>query len=283
MKKLTGPVLAVLVLVSCFGFMGPRHHEKQNIKVISFNIRNSSAWSTRHDGENCWMNRREAVARMISQEKPDAIGLQEMLGDQVRFLDSVLVGYQRVGVGRDDGDTSGEYMAVYFNKDRFRLERSATYWLSATPDHPSRGWDAACIRTVTMVLLKEKGSGRRWLYMNTHLDHVGPVARAESAKELRRLADEWGGKSLPVVVGGDMNSSLEDTIFNVLYAGNLLSARTLAAPCDTLPTYNAYGKEKASQIDHFFVRNLQPKSFRLLDGDYGVPYISDHYPIEMEF
>ena len=34
-------------------------------------------------------------------------------------------------------------------------------------------------------------------------------------------------------------------------------------------------------IDHLFVRNMKCLSYRTLDGDYGVPYISDHYPIEI--
>lgn len=52
---------------------------------------------------------------------------------------------------------------------------------------------------------------------------------------------------------------------------------------DNKLTYNAYGKGKANQIDHFFVRKLRPLAFRTLDGDYGVPYVSDHYPVMMSF
>ena len=160
----------------------------------TFNIRNSSAWSTQHDGINCWANRRAAVASMIAQEQPDAIGLQEVLNDQLHFLDSALVDYERIGVGRDDGDTNGECMAVYFRKDRFLLEKSATYWLSETPTAVSRGWDAACKRTVTMVLLEDRETHYEWLYMNTHLDHVGAIARAE--------ADELYNQCMEIIVKG---------------------------------------------------------------------------------
>lgn len=254
---------------------------RNEVKVISFNIRNSSEMSERQDGSYYWTYRKDAVAKMLVAERPDAIGLQEALIDQIAFLDSALVGYQRVGVGRDDGATEGEWMAIYFRRDRFDLVKSATYWLSETPDKPSRGWDAACRRTVTVVQLRDRISGKDWVYMNTHLDHVGKTARAESTKQLRKLADEWN--AVPIVIGGDMNSTLEDTIFLSLTDAGLLSARDLAPITDNKLTYNAYGKGKAQQIDHFFVRKLRPLAFRTLDGDYGVPYVSDHYPVMMSF
>ena len=254
---------------------------RNEVKVISFNIRNSSEMSERQDGSYYWTYRKDAVAKMLVAERPDAIGLQEALIDQIAFLDSALVGYQRVGVGRDDGATEGEWMAIYFRRDRFDLVKSATYWLSETPDKPSRGWDAACRRTVTVVQLRDRISGKDWVYMNTHLDHVGKTARAESTKQLRKLADEWD--AVPIVIGGDMNSTLEDTIFLSLTEAGLLSARDLAPISDNKLTYNAYGKGKAQQIDHFFVRKLRPLAFRTLDGDYGVPYVSDHYPVMMSF
>lgn len=254
---------------------------RNEVKVISFNIRNSSEMSERQDGSYYWTYRKDAVAKMLVAERPDAIGLQEALIDQIVFLDSALVGYQRVGVGRDDGATEGEWMAIYFRRDRFDLVKSATYWLSETPDKPSRGWDAACRRTVTVVQLRDRISGKDWVYMNTHLDHVGKTARAESTKQLRKLADEWD--AVPIVIGGDMNSTLEDTIFQTLTEVRLLSARDLAPITDNKLTYNAYGKGKAQQIDHFFVRKLRPLAFRTLDGNYGVPYVSDHYPVMMSF
>ena len=77
-----------------------------------------------------------------------------------------------------------------------------------------------------------------------------------------------------------MNSTLEDSIFLPLTAANLISARDIADTTDNAITYNAFGKAEGKQIDHFFVRGWSKVPlFRTLDGDYGVPYISDHYPI----
>lgn len=262
-------ILFLLTAILLTGCASPK------LTFMSFNIRNSSAWKT--DGENNWNNRREAVAKMILEQHPDAIGMQEMLPDQVAFLDSALAGtYRRIGVGRDDGKNKGENMCIYYNTQRLRLVGYRTYWLSDTPDSVSFGWDAACRRTVTLGMFEERSTGRRFTYLNTHLDHVGQVARRNSVLQLCDLANKCDG---PVIIGGDMNSDLSDPIFSPLKEQQLSSARDIAPVSDSLLTYNAYGKGKPSRIDHFFVRDFSVMEFHTLNGDFGVPYISDHYPV----
>jgi len=267
MKKLAFILLAALLTSGC---------ANEKITLMSFNIRNSSAWA--EDGENCWNNRREAVAAMILKETPDAVGMQEVLPDQLAYLDSALGGsYRRIGVGRDDGDTLGENMCIYYNYNRLLLVGWKSYWLSETPDSVSFGWDAACRRTVTVGIFEDIHSGHHFTYMNTHLDHVGKVARRNSVLQLCRMADEADG---PVVIGGDMNSGISDSIFIPLRRNGLLSARDIAPITDTSYTFNGYGKCAPSRIDHFFVRGMDVNEFHTLDGSYGVPYISDHYPVK---
>lgn len=263
---------ALLVLVGC----GQRQDE---LEIISFNIRYNS-WNN-IDGENGWANRRDAVVRMIREERPAAIGLQEALIDQLLYLDSCLPEYRRIGVGRDDGKEAGEFMAIYYDTTRLsaRLDLSTTLWLSETPWEPSKGWDAACYRTVTCAFFTDKISGKSFSYHNTHLDHMGAVARAESAKYLAELTDDSEG--FPVILGGDMNSTIDDTIFNAFCKVGLQPARELTDSTSHTITYNAFGKGEGSVIDHFFVKDLEVVSFRTLNGDFGAPYISDHYPIAM--
>ena len=265
-------IFALLLICSC-------SMPADELKIISFNIRYNSYENI--DGENGWPNRKEAVVRMIREERPAAIGLQEALIDQLQYLDSCLPNYRRIGVGRDDGVEGGEFMAIYYDTSRLsaRLDLSTTLWLSETPWEPSKGWDAACYRTVTCVFFTDKKSGQSFCYHNTHLDHMGPVARAESAKYLAELTDESEG--FPVILGGDMNSTIDDTIFNAFYSVGLKPVREMTDSTSNAITYNGYGKEEGKVIDHFFVKDLKVVSFRTLNGDYGVPYISDHYPIEI--
>ena len=141
-----------LILILLMAFGGPL--SAQPMTVISFNIRYNSYNNI--DGENGWPNRKAAVARMILEERPVAIGLQEALIDQLQYLDSALPGYHRVGVGRDDGKEAGEFMAIYYDTARLELVSGTTRWLSATPEEPSLGWDAACRRTVTITRFRDR-------------------------------------------------------------------------------------------------------------------------------
>ena len=269
MKRIAIIFSALLLLGSC-------SKPADELKIISFNIRYNSYENI--DGENGWPNRKEAVVRMIREERPAAIGLQEALIDQLLYLDSCLPEYRRIGVGRDDGNEGGEFMAIYYDTTRLELVGQNTWWLSETPHEPSKGWDAACYRTATLALLRDRKSGKEFVYLNTHLDHVGQVARSEGAKYIAYILDN---DSSPVILGGDMNSTIDDTIFNAFYKVGLKSAREMTDSTSNAITYNGYGKEEGKVIDHFFVKDLKVVNFRTLNGDYGVPYISDHYPIEM--
>ncbi len=253
--------------------------QAQKVKLVSFNIRYNSVVPI--DGDNVWENRREAVVKMILDESPDAIGLQEALSDQLEYLDRQLPRYRRVGVGRDNGIDEGEFMAIYYNVDKLELVSSKTRWLSETPCRPSLGWDAACRRTVTIARFRVKESGREFVYLNTHLDHVGAKARDKSAQLIAKIAATMSADGTPVVVGGDMNSTINDTIFDAFYMGGLSAARSMTFRTSHAITYNAFGKSDGTVIDHFFVRGFKIRRFRTLNGNYGVPFISDHYPIEI--
>jgi hypothetical protein len=156
---------------------------KHYLKFISFNIRLGSDWSKGQDGEYCWDNRKATVVRMIRQENPDAIGLQEVLPNQLAYLDSALSDYQRYGIGREDGKSQGEHMAIFLKKDRLELVKCGTYWLSQTPDSVSMGWDAGCHRTVTM--------GKPVGYL---VD--GALSREENLRLLMEARSQVGGNYL---------------------------------------------------------------------------------------
>ena len=124
----------------------------QTIKVVTYNIR----YDNLGDGENRWAIRKDFLANQMKFCEPDVLGIQEGLSHQVNYLDSSLVNYSYVGVGRDDGETKGEYSAIFFNDKRFQLIDNSTFWLSGTPEKPSVGWDAAMERICTYALLKDQ-------------------------------------------------------------------------------------------------------------------------------
>lgn len=274
MKRLFAALCAVLFVVPLLAAEGA-----EPIRLISYNLRNSGA----DDGANNWEKRSHATRQMLCEERPDLFGVQEALADQLAFLDACCPDYGRVGVGRDDGDRSGETMAIYYNRKRFELLDSGTLWLSETPDRVSRGWDGACNRTMTWVELRDRRSGKEFFYFNTHLDHQGRTAREEGVKLVVAKIREIAGKS-PAVLGGDFNTPTDSPIFKPLKS-SMKSAREKAPVSDDKGTFNGFGSAPDTiVIDHLYFRGrLSCLRFATLDGSYGAPYISDHYPILMEF
>lgn len=250
------------------------------LKIISYNIRTLA-----RDGENSWQFRKHATKNMIELHKPDAFGLQEAMLPHMQYIDSVCPQYARVGVGRSDGKEGGEFVTIYYNKERFDLLDSGTFWLSETPDQVSRGWDAALPRITTWVKLRDKATKRKFFYFNTHFDHKGTTARVESSKLIVEKIREIAGKKAAVVLTGDFNIESENEALQPLY-DNMSAARRCAPITDNKGTYNGWGLLKRNTvIDHIFYdgRKVKCNAFRTLDDDYGAKFISDHFPLEAIF
>jgi endonuclease/exonuclease/phosphatase family metal-dependent hydrolase len=150
------------------------------------------------------------------------------------------------GSGREDGDKIGEISPVLYRRDTFDLVRSAHTWLSETPDKPSKGWDADCIRALASVVLQHKATGQQLAAFNTHLDHRGVVARKKSVgvilEVIKRTCRTEGangeGAILPFVLTGDFNSTPEREAYRAcLNSGLALDAY------DATPEARRFGPE----------------------------------------
>lgn len=251
------------------------------IELISFNIRQGSA--AEKDGPYRWTKRREAVLDMIEQRSPSVIGIQEGEIDQVRYLERHCPQFARIGVGRDDGAEGGEIMAIFYRSDRFDVPASGTFWLSETPGQVSRGWDAACNRTVTWAQLREKATGKEFYYLNTHFDHMGETARRESARMVADFVRERIPDGATVIVGGDLNTDISHPGLAPLKEA-LQTARDIADPTDRGGTFNGFGSAPGNiVIDHIFCRNVSDPALETLRDGYGAGYLSDHYPVVFTF
>ncbi|MBR3683060.1 MAG: endonuclease/exonuclease/phosphatase family protein [Tidjanibacter sp.] len=246
------------------------------VKVITYNIR----LSTGNDGDNSWQYRKQASVNMIRAEKPTLIGFQEMLSDQVNYLLESLPEYKMIGVGRDDGAKAGEFMSIFYRTDKVELLEWDTFWLSPTPDVPSKGWDASYKRTCTWATFRSLATGTTFAHFNTHLDHQGVVAQKEGLKLVVEKIGELVPADMPVFLTGDFNIPTDNEAFAML-DGVLLDARKTSPETDQRATYNAWGGREAT-IDHIFYRKTTPYVFKVLRNEnYGAPYISDHYPVSL--
>ena len=177
--------------------------EEDAFNLASFNIRCPSPSDTEN---HFWSNRFPYVVQVINNRRFDIVGMQELAPKQRKYLDEALGdGWGRIGIGRLPED-KGESMTIYYRKDRFECLDTDTFWLSETPREPgSVSWNTACPRICTWGLFRDKRTGRKFRYYNTHLDHISNEARVNGMRiilsEMRRLSQ---GET--VFLTGDMNA-----------------------------------------------------------------------------
>lgn len=271
-------LLSAIVCAANVGAKAPKAPEKDSfngVKAVSFNIRVGTA----KDGTNSWEYRADAVLAMIQDLSPDVMGLQEALYTQIAPLAYFLDDYKWVGVGRDDGKKGGEYMAIFYNKKRVSLTKWGTFWLSETPEKPSKGWDAAYMRTATWALMKDKRSGRKFYVVNTHLDNEGAQARAEGLSLILERIEKMNPEGLPLLVMGDFNMPVSDPsmapVRKVMH-----DCRAVAAKSDDKDTCHDWGRHYSS-IDFIWEKGFGSciEYETVTRGYGGRAFVSDHFPI----
>ncbi|MBR5833967.1 MAG: endonuclease/exonuclease/phosphatase family protein [Bacteroidales bacterium] len=267
------------MIIVAAAFLLPQFASAQNaeLKVMSYNIRMGSA----NDGTNSWVYRCGGTIEMLEDQMPDVFGVQEALKDQLDFIKEFADNYKWVGVGRDDGKKAGEYMAIFWNKKTMKLIDWGTFWLSETPNEPSMGWDAACMRTATWALMKDKRTGKRFYFVNTHLDHVGVEARKNGLKLIVDSIAEINPEGYPMVLTGDFNIKPTAAELKDLDS-RMKSARKFASKTDSHATFNNWGKAKADEIiDYIYYSGFSSclEYQTVTKKYYDRKFISDHYPI----
>ncbi len=252
------------------------------VKVMSFNIR----LDVKSDGANWWENRKDKVAGLMKYYGADFIGGQEVQHHQLMYLKEQLSSYDHIGVGRDDGKEKGEYSCIFYNKEKFVPVKQGTFWLSQTPDTVSMGWDAVCNRVCTWGLFRLGKTKKMIWVFNTHFDHVGKLARTESAKLiLAKMKELTDGKNYPVVFMGDLNSKPADEPVSILNT-ELNNARTISAetPYGPADTWNGFkfNQQPEGCIDYIFTNRhekLSVRKFATITDSYDLKYPSDHFPV----
>lgn len=169
-------------------------------RVMSFNI----CWDKKEQCSNCWSSRKQIVASMIRFHRVDLVGLQEPYYDQMVDLEELLPEFGWYGVGLEDGQKKGLFDAIMYRKDRYKLLDKDSFFLSPTPQKPSKGWNAKYKRGVTWGFFEDLLTHRRFFFFNTHFDYHSKDARDGSAHLLRQKILELTQNEL-FIVTGDFN------------------------------------------------------------------------------
>ena len=275
MKKILLFALAALVAFPMIS--DAQKKESEGLKVMSYNVRYGSA----EDGTNSWQYRWPATNDMLKEIKPDVFGVQEALDFQIKLIGEMDPDYKNYGIGREDGKHDGEHMAIFWNKKTIKKLKCGTFWLSETPEKPSMGWDAACYRTATWALMKDKKSGKKFYFVNTHLDHVGKEARKLGLKLIVDRIDDINPEGYPMVLTGDFNVTPGNSCLTDLDK-IMTSTRKIAEKTDSKGTFNGWRTDReGGVIDYIYVSGFSsvPVYETVTKKFADKPFISDHYPI----
>jgi len=249
------------------------------LKVMTYNLRVDFGG----DGENNWQFRREMLAGQIKFHQPDFLGTQEGKANQLAYLLKQLPGYGYIGISRDSSDTVGEFSAIFFNMAKFNVIKQSTFWLSDTPEKKSKGWDAALERICTYALFEEIGTGQRLFVFNTHLDHIGETARANSVKLIQQKINELNTDKLPIILMGDFNAEPNSGPYKIA-TQSLADSRKVSKdkPIGPAGTFNGFKFDEpvTKLIDYIFVSNdFEVLKYAVLTDSKDGRYPSDHLPV----
>jgi endonuclease/exonuclease/phosphatase family metal-dependent hydrolase len=252
------------------------------LHVMSFNLRFAS-----DTPPNSWPERRPVMAQLLRQERPDLLGTQEGLYQQLRDIEADLPSYyDSIGEGRDGG-SSGEAMQIFYDTRRMDPLEYDHFWLSDTPDVVgSKTWGGCCPRMVTWVRFLDRLTGTQFYAVNTHFEAFDALAREKSARLLLERMEGFD-PALPVIATGDFNEPARTglTVYDLLVTnGPLLDTWETAQQRSPLyATFHGYRPlvPDGDRIDWILTTpGVSTLSASINTFERGGQFPSDHLPVQ---
>lgn len=319
---LTGTIVAIVMLIASlhnpFGSHMPLLGRPLKLRIYTHNIRFDNQGQLDKD-ETRWSHRKQGVIKSIDFNTAtgyaNIVNLQEVLVNQLHDVlaglnENVVPGeeWTYYGVGRTDGKEKGEFAPILYKPSEWFLEHNETLWLSPTPEVPSKGWDAALERILTVVTLRLKENPLLVLnFFNTHFDHRGEVARSHLTKFIVSKLNKLN--NFPLFLAGDLNTEPTDAPYGILSASGFHDSRVFVDPkhlygenttftgFDRLkeenkiidyiwspPFAKAAGREANDETDsHDSLFGILLRRAGILSNYFRGEYISDHRPVVANF
>lgn len=285
----------IIVLLTIFSV------HAQEFSVITYNVRYSNSSDT--NAGNGWATRKTYLINLVNFQQPDLLGVQEATGGQVTDLENGLKAYGRIGVGRNDGKSSGEHSCIFYKKERMLLIDRGDFWLSDTPDTPSKGFPSkggstTYYRICSWGKFIDKATGSYIYYFNTHMD-LDETNRQQSYYLIKKKIQEIAGTlNVPVIISGDYNAVQTGDAYKLFYNSGFLydcfhRTKQKFVTNGTCPGFNANSYSTVSgelrRIDHIFVtKNFDVNHYGVLNpcyfstsgtAEYHERAYSDHSPV----
>jgi endonuclease/exonuclease/phosphatase family metal-dependent hydrolase len=266
-----------LIILAALSFVNCAAAEDPSLEVMTFNIR----YANLKDGVNYWGLRVKFVAEVMLAKSPDVIGVQEALRSQLDDLKPLLDGYAELGVGREDGETKGEYSAILYKTAAIEPLASGTFWLSDTPEVPSLNWGSKLERICTWARFRHRESKRTFFVFNSHWDHQSVEGRRRGAELLaKRIAAREPAE--PVLVTGDFNAGEKDAAIEPLRALGLRDTfRVLHPDAKDAGTFHDWkGGTAGGKIDYILGdAAVTPREAEIIRTARDGKFPSDHFPV----
>lgn len=274
MKKFIYSTLACL-------FLSIAAFSQRQLNIATYNLRNDNKQDSLKG--NGWGDRYPVICKIVQFNDLDIFGTQEGKHNMLENMVDSLPGYKYIGIGRDDGKTKGEYSAIFYKTTRFKILKQGNFWLSTITDRPNKGWDAVLPRICTWAQFQDIKTGFKFYFFNLHMDHIGVVARKESAHLVLKKIKEMAGNAATIFTGDFNVDQHNESYKEVLSTGVLQDCYNLAPiKLATNGSFNAFNlnTKTDSRIDHIFVtKQFNVKRYAILTNSYNGKAPSDHYPV----
>lgn len=246
------------------------------ILVMTLNLRFGLA----DDGPHSWPFRKKALSELLQIHPVDFYAFQEANDFQIEFLSGQLPEYSFIGK-RMSAPSFWQNNVVFYNHKRWKLINRDHFFLSPTPDIPSRFRQSRWPRQCTFGLFSS--AGRTLVCINTHLDFKTEIQAAGAQIILKRL-DNFAPRSTAILMG-DFNCIIGSPAYEVL------TNSTASFPFQNVFEKNQPGTHhdftgisKGKAIDWILYRGaVKPLGAKVITDRFAGSLVSDHFPVKAEF
>lgn len=256
--SIIGILLSVLCLFAFIDFKEPLSQQK-TIKVLSYNIHYGLGMDKKYDLER--------IAKVISDQNPDIVGLQE-IGDSIMAAKlGELTGMKAV-FGPSKENMTGYGDAV--------LSKLPFQWVGnySIPSASSSRYQAMAVDVDLSTIY---GANKKVRFINTHFDWLRSIGSQEARLATLDVIERGFFKEnsdIPAILTGDLNATPE--------SDPLMKARNMSWWNESLgkTLYTIPSRNPNRQIDYVLIRpktNWNVVDVEVLDE----PIASDHLPVLM--
>jgi endonuclease/exonuclease/phosphatase family metal-dependent hydrolase len=180
---------------------------------------------------------------------------------------------------------------MVWRSDRFKLSNKQVYWLSPTPDTPSKAWEENVKhwRFVMSAKVKDKKTGLEFIFMVTHC----PLMKSVNEKAAKLIVEReklMNPEDEVVIFVGDMNSRIGSPYTQIIRTHFTDTRDIAAAKSEISGTMNGAEVRETPKdytLDYIYIRGSKLK-YEVLRHDVlvdkykvnGKEYFpSDHCPV----